>query len=305
MKAEELLWLYELGERNFRQQDLSGMSFRGKNLSGVDFSGSDIRGADFTDATLRGAQFVRVRAGLLWHHAIVLFGLMLAGAALLGVLAGVIGVVVELRPQISGLELTITQWTVFIVLMVFSFTAVQFGIGLGFIVFVSAFFITAAFGLISPGAMSVAAVLAVAITAASFIAAVATLAILVGAAAALAFNSAVAVLVVGVFTMTLAVAVATTQATTSTLATASIALAVMSYIAWRALHGDPRHVLLRRAAIALGVRWGTSFRGADLTNADFSQTRLQSIDFSRALLTHIHWSENVAPNVGVSYTKIW
>ncbi len=48
---------------NFSNRNLRNRSFKGQNLNGADFRGSDIRGCDFSHALLQGANFERVRAG--------------------------------------------------------------------------------------------------------------------------------------------------------------------------------------------------------------------------------------------------
>lgn len=48
---------------NFANQDLQNRSFKGQNLKGADFRGCDIRGCDFSHALLQGANFERARAG--------------------------------------------------------------------------------------------------------------------------------------------------------------------------------------------------------------------------------------------------
>ena len=48
---------------NFSNQDLRNRSFRSKALNEVDFSGSDIRGCDFSQAQLVAARFDRARTG--------------------------------------------------------------------------------------------------------------------------------------------------------------------------------------------------------------------------------------------------
>lgn len=48
---------------NFANQDLRNRSFKGQNLSGADFSGCDIRGCDFSYALLQDANLERVKAG--------------------------------------------------------------------------------------------------------------------------------------------------------------------------------------------------------------------------------------------------
>jgi hypothetical protein len=57
---------------NFANQDLRNRSFQRQNLIGADFSGSDIRGCDFSYALLRGANFKQVKAGQTVEHLILI-----------------------------------------------------------------------------------------------------------------------------------------------------------------------------------------------------------------------------------------
>jgi hypothetical protein len=66
-KSEELLRLYQAGQRNFRNAHIWNQSFNGKDLSGVDFEGADIQGSDFTNAIHRGANFRSVIGGVKWN----------------------------------------------------------------------------------------------------------------------------------------------------------------------------------------------------------------------------------------------
>lgn len=74
-------------------------------------------------------------------------------------------------------------------------------------------------------------------------------------------------------------------------ATASAAAVVLlsSYIAWRALAGDEKFAFVRTIAIAFAATGGTSFRGADLTDANFTQATLKSTDFRGANVTRTCW----------------
>ena len=60
---------------NFANQDLRNRSFKGQNLNGADFSSSDIRGCDFSHTLLRGANFERVKAGQTPRQLITLVGI--------------------------------------------------------------------------------------------------------------------------------------------------------------------------------------------------------------------------------------
>jgi len=67
---------------NFANQDLQNRSFKGQNLNGADFSASDIRGCDFSYALLRGANFEGVRAGQSLKQLITLIGVVVVVALL-------------------------------------------------------------------------------------------------------------------------------------------------------------------------------------------------------------------------------
>ena len=61
------------------------------------------------------------------------------------------------------------------------------------------------------------------------------------------------------------------------------------YIDWRAIEKDPKFISLRNFAISIAARGGTSFRSADLTNANFTEAILKSVDFREANLTGTCW----------------
>ena len=63
------------------------------------------------------------------------------------------------------------------------------------------------------------------------------------------------------------------------------------YISWRAMKGDQKHSLVRNIAIAFAATGGTSFRGANLTNADFTQATLKSTDFRNTILICSRWHQ--------------
>ncbi len=68
----------------FNNQNLQNRSFQGQILNGADFSGSDIRGCNFRDAQLVEANFERVKAGLSPQKFVCLIGVMSAIALLVG-----------------------------------------------------------------------------------------------------------------------------------------------------------------------------------------------------------------------------
>ena len=61
------------------------------------------------------------------------------------------------------------------------------------------------------------------------------------------------------------------------------------YIGWQALLGNKKFISTRDLAIAIAVKGGTSFHGADLTDANFAGAILKSADFRKATLTRTRW----------------
>ncbi|MBD1919226.1 MULTISPECIES: pentapeptide repeat-containing protein [Cyanophyceae] len=76
----------DLDSLDFSNRDLRNRSFRGRNLSGADFEGSDIRGCNFGHAQLVGANFERARTGQTRRQ--VFLPLVVAGAFALALAYG-------------------------------------------------------------------------------------------------------------------------------------------------------------------------------------------------------------------------
>ena len=62
-----------------------------------------------------------------------------------------------------------------------------------------------------------------------------------------------------------------------------------AYIGWRAIKGDEKQALIRNIAVAFAATAGTSFRGANLTDADFTGATLKNTDLRDAILTRTCW----------------
>ncbi|MEM1393620.1 MAG: pentapeptide repeat-containing protein [Cyanobacteria bacterium P01_C01_bin.38] len=80
------------------------------------------------------------------------------------------------------------------------------------------------------------------------------------------------------------------------------------YVGWQAINGNKKYAFIVNAAVAATSFWmrGTSFRGANLTDADFSNAKLKNVDFSDANLTRTSWFHARELNlacVGESYLK--
>jgi len=299
-RKEEVVWLYELGERNFRRQNLRGKSFRGEDLSDADFSGCDLRGTDFSNAVLVNANFTNAVAGLHGQRALALLAVLLVSACVLGLVAGFVGAFAEVRfVSVNQTEQAAFAWITPIVIIGFTFVSLTRSMSVGFGIFAVAFVLTTVGALISPAAVPIAGTVAAAIAINSLVAGATAAVSALLVAAVLAFRIRYAVLIGAVFIVAFAIAIVYTEATAPTssiasaISVASIVLPLASYVGWRALKGDRKHTITWMVATFLATKWGTSFRGADLTNADFSRAVLKSTDFSRAILTNTRWERNV------------
>jgi uncharacterized protein YjbI with pentapeptide repeats len=72
-------------------------------------------------------------------------------------------------------------------------------------------------------------------------------------------------------------------------AIAATIILLSTYISQQILANKKKYSLVRKIIIALAVGGGTSFRHADLTDADFTFATLKSTDFRRANLTRTCW----------------
>ncbi|MEH2287384.1 pentapeptide repeat-containing protein [Nostoc sp.] len=279
---------------DFSGQNLRGRNFKGRqDLAGANFSYADIRGANFTNANLRGTNFSHTKAGLQRRWAIFLVFVSLLLWGLSGCLWSVNGYLVSLIFDTSSLENQIRGWTALVVLIAFFFVTICQGAVAG------------------AGAVAVAGALAVAVAVAGALAGalasggtrVGTGALAGAGAGALAVAVAAALALAGaesgartlavagalVLTVVLAIALAKIGTVAGALAVAGTLISI--YISWRAIKGDQKHSLIRNIAIAFAATGGTSFYGADLTNADFTQATLKSTDLRNTILICSCWHQ--------------
>jgi uncharacterized protein YjbI with pentapeptide repeats len=283
MKASEVLNHYAKGERNFRSAKLRGLSFQGQDLSGADFTEADIRGTNFTNAILRGANFTRAKAGVQKRW---LIGQLII-AFLLSVVFEFIGI--AFNASFIG-QFFSPDWTKDYSNLP-GYVLIVFNIALYLIIARQGFTAPAIGSIAIAGAIAVAIAVAVTFTFTFVIAFAAAFAVAVAVASALAFAVAAAVAAAGAFAVTgavtgafaaaaavtrdRAVAGAGTGASTGALAVTALSL----YVAWRVRKGDEKFALIRSLGIAFAAIGGTTFHGANLTHANFSQAMLKSTHF--------------------------
>ncbi|MEM1395213.1 MAG: pentapeptide repeat-containing protein [Cyanobacteria bacterium P01_H01_bin.150] len=275
---------------DYSGQNLRGRSFKGQNLEGANFSYADIRGTNFTEANLKGANFTGAKAGLQkrWVFLLLLLSWLLSGISGYLSLFNTISIAYVFDSS-QSVENQFAGWLAMIVTIILYIIIIRQGIS-----------VSLAFAITGAVAVAVAVAGAIALAGAGDFAFAVGLSFVftfaIAGAFAIAFAFAVSGLfgvvgaltiggvfsLVGAFTGVKARAFAFAIAGAGTLAAAGAFVSV--YIAWQVIKSDEKHTLVRNIAVAFAAIGGTSFRGADLTDANFIATRLKSTDFRNAKL---------------------
>ncbi|MGH7998807.1 MAG: pentapeptide repeat-containing protein, partial [Brasilonema sp.] len=276
----------------FQRANLRGEDFRGKNLAGANFSYADIRGVNFSHAVLIGANFRNAKAGLTTSWAISLVALSLILSLFAGLISAYAGAFAGdlLSSKIYGHFF----FGVFSLIALAIFLIVIFWQGLGStlatlaeviaacLIAALAFFpenelgrdliIGAVFTTIAlAGGMASVVNTAIAVAVGRIMALPITRAI----TGFMAFVGAVLGALFGVRAEESASLEAIFVAFVVAGLVALVAIASGLYVGWQAIAGDKKYQLIRALAIGIVAKRGTSFRGANLTDADFTQATLK------------------------------
>lgn len=297
MRTDQVLALYEEGLRDFRNQDLRSILLAGQNLSGCDFSGADLRGTSFKNAILRDTDFTGVRTGLLPIQKLIIFITSVSASLLLGGLAGWVDALGELEFHNSdgfgGIAPSISaKWVVLIIMLVFGYVMQRHGVTASFTTFLVALTVAVVGAFVTTSLVSIAAAIVIAVIVVAFIAVVTTIIVILSLTTALSISVNAGAIVLAVFTPSFTL-VAVPSAGESAVILAIVMTLLSAYISWCAYWGDVRHVGLRAIASGFATRGGTSFQGADLTNADFSQAKLQGTNFNEATFNRTRITKDI------------
>lgn len=286
-------------QKNQLSKNSKRLSFKGENRSNEDFSGCDIRGADFTNANLVGAKFIQTRAGqtLEWLVCIVigaLFLTFLAGyvSAYSGGIVGSLMVIEDSQP--------LAFWSSFTALIIFLILILLvFKRGLG--TALSTFSLFVAFTVVLIAGLGKASATAAAIVQSVAIAGAISGAMLAGTTKAIlktmfGKNSLpvfIAVFVLGsLFGGWEGIERGTEHLINGlpvTVFIVAILLGLSIYIDVQVTNQNKKYWLICKIVIFLTSLGGTKFRGANLTNADFTLANLGSSDFRMSILDRTCW----------------
>lgn len=291
--------------QDFQAQDFRGHSFKGQDLTGANFARANIQGADFTNTVLIEANFSHAQAGLQRFWLLALTAITAILATLTGLILGYGGafpsfvnhLLAENSNSVGKESLLLFG---FLVLVTFFSILIYRGIGAALGVFIVS--IAATTAVISFVGAGDSALIAAAVVQAVIVAIVVA-GIFIGAltlTAAVVINKTLLPALVGICALagTVCGVLEGIKGTADGNRVANLAmsgilaavlLALSIYIAYRVIGGDKKYAVIHTLAINLCAIGGTSFRNANLTDADFSQASLIHTDFRKANLTRTCW----------------
>jgi uncharacterized protein YjbI with pentapeptide repeats len=288
---------------DYSGQNLRGRSFKGQNLTGANFSGADIRGANFTNAILKDADFTGAKAGLQRRWVI---GLLII-SWLLAIISGYLTCMISLLPvyftetEIKNPHNLFTSIICLFVVAGFFLIGIRkgftkdLGVSILFIslivasVFITFFIYNNALSLISlkPIVLSFFFVVPIVVP------------------IAITFSFSLACITASVFIFAGYIAYRITWFLASFLILSSamsgnLVIGVIALLSELGIYigldsvtiGYRKDTFIRFFAIAFAATGGTSFRGADLTDADFTGATLKSTDFRKAKLVRTRFYES-------------
>ncbi|MFM5925718.1 MAG: pentapeptide repeat-containing protein [Dolichospermum sp.] len=271
---------------NYSGQNLRGRSFKGQNLTGANFSKADIRGVDFTNANLKGADFTGAKAGLQrrWVIGLLIITLLLSALSGLFSTASVVLVYYAFDKNIIAGIVALVTLVIFCIITArksllagLGMVAVAFGI-----IAVSSVTIASSIQGISIGLL-VLAFTGVVTCSVTFTFVFSFAFTFIFAIFFTIFFASIFAIILGNFFPHVPIAIV--------FAVAVVFVIFSAYIGWRSLNGDKRDTWLRSYAIVFAATGGTSFHGADLTDADFTGATLKNTDFRKANLTRTRFYE--------------
>ncbi len=289
--------------RNFHQANLKGRSFKGENLTGADFSNADIRGVNFTNSLLIGANFSNVQAGLTAYSLaglILIFEILAVVSGLVIGYASVLpGFSVSLLSEESILARQILLLLGLLTLATFIYIIIRQGLGNNLVILaiVIAIF-TAVIAYQYSYEIGADALIG------TFIIAVIVAGILLGSLVKAVFlsitqkNKALILFVIPAILGAILGAIEGVQGINENFVPVSLVMAgifgiclllLSAYIGIRAIAGDKKYSLVKAIATNICTTLGTNFRGANLSDADFTEAILSNTDFRRASLKRTCW----------------
>jgi hypothetical protein len=270
--------------KDHSNKNLQKSFFKNEDLSNANFSGSDLRGANFSDANLANANLTGVKTGITPLNSVWIFLVALVISLLAGYVAMLAGETVQLMLAskddhirtaayltiVLNVFLIIYTWwkggrtaimnlvvpvVGFALLLGLVFNLSHLGTGMGMLYLVLAIVLLVIMLIIGTIARAAAGT-------------VSNILFVIVALSGGMFGKSVGG---GIGTVIMAIACA--------------------LITKRALSGVKGFDFLRKIASFVTRSYGTSFRNAKLTNADFSRSKIRNADFTHADISSVNWGD--------------
>ena len=270
---------------DYSKKNLQKASFKDENLASTSFLGSDIRGADFSGADLTGADFRHIKTGITPTTTGLLFFVSLVISLSSGYLAMLAGSTVQImlksgdgKLRAAGI-ISLVLIALFIIYLYLKggrtvlkhvlIPAFTLAIVIGGIAYFSG--LGSGKGMLFLGLSLLLVVIMVTVgTAARVLAGVLSSTILF----------VIVALGGGMFGKSLGGGIG------------SVVLAIScALISKRVLSGAKGFDSLKNLALKINTRFGTSFRNANLTNANFSHSIIRNADFTNADISSVNWDD--------------
>lgn len=273
--------------KDFSNQNLQKASFLNEDLAGANFKNSDLRGADFTGSNLTGARFNEAKIGIVPLHVGLIFFVSLAVSLFSGYIAMLAGTTVQLMLHSSdSKERFVGVLTIIIIVVFIAYFWWKGGTAalrnLVIPIMAAALFVGAVSYLSGAGTGRGMLYLLAGLILVVVMLAVGTMA----RAAAGTTSSTILFLVValggGMFGKSVGGGIGTTIMAISCV-----------QISKRALKGVKGFDTMQKLAIYITTKFGTSFRNANLTDADFSAIKIiRNADFTAADVSYVCWGDS-------------
>ena len=270
---------------DYSKKNLQKASFKDENLASTSFLGSDIRGADFSGADLTGADFRHIKTGITPTTTGLLFFVSLVISLSSGYLAMLAGSTVQImlksgddKLRAAGI-ISLVLIALFIIYLYLKggrtvlkhvlIPAFTLAIVIGGVAYFSG--LGSGKGMLFLGLSLLLVVIMVTVgTAARVLAGVLSSTILF----------VIVALGGGMFGKSLGGGIG------------SVVLAIScALISKRVLGGAKGFDSLKNLALKINTRFGTSFRNANLTNANFSHSIIRNADFTNADISSVNWDD--------------
>jgi uncharacterized protein YjbI with pentapeptide repeats len=309
---------------NSETRNLQGKNYKDRDLTGFDFSGCDIRGTNFTNAILANANFQGATSGLQSYATFGWVIISCIGSSLLAIMLEFVGqragdrLIYKPNFGTTPDEYGLNIWIAVIVFSIFvsliftihkgleSSFKITFGVGAVFMSLTVVYTLVKGLARVRVGDSAET----IASNAIKFLAAAATGSITAFGMGVVAGCIAIAIIIADIakgdrarflvmFVTVLAGIFIGAIARISQTEISSVfwggfvvivSVCLGYYIASKALKDDEKFALVTDIAIFFTCAIGTSFRGADLTDASFKDASLKSTDFRKATVTRTCWS---------------